>query len=167
MNIQENDVAKLDQQTSKVTFDNNENTVDRTPSVNSHSNDISSNSSDITEFEIDHDKEAVLKCGSHVTVKLPGENDWKEIELTKRAGKTTGRYKNSWNAKDMLSGEEKYYDLDRVEWKFPPAVNPELNPEMSNALIDSNALESSFLVYDATPAEYNLDDLQSSMEVSV
>ena len=57
------------------------------------------------------------KKGKHIAVNKTGQpNEWIDVELTARAGKSTGKYKNYWNVKESESGQEYSVDLDRVQW---------------------------------------------------
>ena len=52
-----------------------------------------------------------------MSLKYSDSNEWSKATLIKRAGKVSGKYTNSWNVTDSLSGDMKYVDLDRIEWK--------------------------------------------------
>ena len=58
-----------------------------------------------------------LTKGAVVSVNVEGLPDkWQKVELTSRAAKATGKYKNAWNVKECESGKEYYVDLNRVQW---------------------------------------------------
>ena len=136
------------------------NDISTQPSENTVSETVSetvSQPSENTVSDANQDTYAALKIGSRVLIKETGDSEWREVKLSKRAGKVTGRYKNSWNTKNTLTGNDKYYDLDRLEWK----IAPELNEGMS---IDTEVSESCLFISDVTPEEYKLDHLHSSFE---
>ena len=43
-----------------------------------------------------------LKKNALVHAKLPNSENWEELRLTDRAGKTTGKYKMCWNTESRL-----------------------------------------------------------------
>ena len=58
-----------------------------------------------------------IKKGTHLSVNKTGlSNNWKDVQVTSRAGKATGKAKNCWNVKECDTGEEYYVNLDKVQW---------------------------------------------------
>lgn len=72
----------------------------------------------------DTDKAVLMKRGVILDVKRHSQ-DWESVKLVNRAGKKKGKYGDSWNVENLLSGEKFYVDLDRTEWKLPCEIPDE------------------------------------------
>ena len=80
-----------------------------------------------------------LKKGAQVCLKYPNSDEWTSATLIKRAGKAGGKYQNSWNITESFSGETKYVDFDRLEWKTRDEIT-------NDTVSSSNTIQEECLV---------------------
>lgn len=74
-----------------------------------------------------------LKTGDKIQYKI--DNEWKNAEITSRAGKATGKYVNWYNVKDS-DGDTKSIDLEKLEWK-PFSENEIIIEESDSSVVFS------------------------------
>ena len=74
-----------------------------------------------------------MKRNDKIKYKLNDDDQWKEVMILCRGGKTTGKYKNWFNIKDSITDEVNGLNLDEVaEWQIVK-IAAEVNNDTSSA----------------------------------
>ena len=103
-------------------------------SINSEQQNESVETPTVNRITQNVEKDITLSKGTNLQNKLGANSEWTNSEITSRAGKSTGKYKNWYNVKDAI-GEARSIDLEKCEWKLLEASDSEVQSENEEVLI--------------------------------